>query len=112
MLGRLKISFCFQTLPVASVGVATVVNMGRVVVTAAMVVSLTSGTAISATNTVFGGRGADDVVSGMNTVLGIGVVVVVMGGGVCGAGVYCAVVLSTELSWLSDVMGFALIWML
>ena len=90
---------------------ATVVNMGRVVVTAARVVSLTSGTATSATNTVFGGRGADDVVSGMNTVLGIGVVVVVMGGGVCVTGEDGAAVFR-ELSWLSDVMGFALIWML
>ena len=52
---------------------ANVVNMGRVVVTAAMVVSLTSDTATSATNTVLGRRGADDVVSGMKTVLGIGV---------------------------------------
>ena len=91
---------------------ATVVNMGRAVVTAARVVSLTSGTATSATNTVFGGRGADDVVSGMNTVLGIGVVVVVMGGGVCVTGEDGAAAVFRELSWLSDVMGFALIWML
>ena len=68
-----------STLPVANVGVATVVY----VVTASVVASLTSGTATSVTKTVLG-TGEEDIVSATNTVLGTAVVVVVVAEGVSG----------------------------
>ena len=80
-----------------------------------MVASLTSGTATSVTNTVWGSGVVNDVVSVRNTVLGTsaGVVDGVSGtrSTLCGAGVDEALVRLIKPGCRSDVIGFSLLGM-